>query len=395
MAALPDPPSIDWGSEEAVVRLTQELIKIRSQNKVDPEDAVGDYIKRLLIDFLPFAPYSLKMQQLSPGRTNLIAVFEPSFDARLILFSGHQDTVVGYESNHSEAPRIENGKIFGRGACDMKGPIAAILVAVYRWLKANFPRLIQEKKGIAVAFTVDEEASCGGMYALDSPEIKSVLNRADLCILGEPSSLTPVIGHKGINWYDVKFLGKAAHASVPELGQNAIYAAAQFIRQIELYYHDLQQIKTPLGTPKINVGLIQGGQATNIVPNECQLSIDRRFVTGENVDEELSKIQIIAQKNDPTAEVQAKKPGYPYLLPQAEANPWYLRIAPSCKKGFDLTLPAYTEADMYYRVYGVPTLIIGPGSIAQAHQTPEFIEISELHDAVSIYMNILTEYFKS
>jgi acetylornithine deacetylase/succinyl-diaminopimelate desuccinylase-like protein len=387
-----------------VVSLTQDFVKINTENAVNNEDDLGTFIEQLL------APYGFQFfhQSASPGRTNLLAVLEEkeeNIKKEIILFSGHLDTVLGYEVNNSAKAEIANGNIYGRGTCDMKGGIAAFIAATLKWINTN--RKIIGSKGIALAFTVDEEAGCMGMHHMDTSSFLNVFSRVKYCILAEPSYLIPLYAHKGINWYYLTFKGIAAHASVPEKGKNAIYSAVHFTQKLLEYEKELLTIDSPLGHPKLNVGTISGGSATNIVPNECNLTIDRRFVPNEEPSEDEKHIHQLALSVDPDVIFKPKTPGYAYFLPEGNKNPIYQQIAEICTQirekstssndsnhSLDFSLPAYTEADLYYRKYKIPTIILGPGGIYQAHQTPEFIAIEQLEKAVQIYMKILDTFFK-
>jgi acetylornithine deacetylase/succinyl-diaminopimelate desuccinylase-like protein len=393
-----------------VEEITHRLIQINSEAAQSPEDNVRIYIESILDPSL----WKRYYQQMSPGRTNLLAKWEPSDDSSsipLILFSGHMDTVIGYTACKSDQAENDGYYIWGRGACDMKGGIAAFIVAIQNWIhytrkKNQYGDVSNQnqKFGIVLAFTVDEERGCIGVQYFNSPEITNIFNRIKICILAEPTNLFPVYAHKGINWYQLIFKGIAAHASVPDQGDNAIMKATNFIHEIEQYSQALREKQSPLGCATINVGTIHGGTQTNVIPDKCEITLDRRFVPNEDPKNDEKIIKEIAYRIDPSVDFHAMTPGYAYLLPFGDNNIIFKFIKDIClnfqpEKNFHSPsqtnpniLPAYTEADIYYRFYHIPTIILGPGKIEQAHQVPEFIECEQLHRAIQIYQKILDAF---
>lgn len=227
-----------------VVTLTQQFVRLETEN--DREDRMGEVIEKLL---KPFGFHILR-HELAPERTNLFALWEPNPSSKLILFSGHMDTVLGFGDNNSELAEIKDNKIFGRGTCDMKGGIAAFIVASLQYLEKNKKSLMESERGILLGFTVDEEEGCQGINCLkNSSEIKELFERVSYCILAEPSMMELHIGHKGNNNYRLIFHGNAAHSSVSEQGTNAIYFAAEFIQKLTQYFKELQKFDSPLGPP--------------------------------------------------------------------------------------------------------------------------------------------------
>ncbi len=369
-----------------VVTLSQQFVRIETEN--GHEDRMGNVIENLL---KPFG-FQFLRYELAPGRTNLFALWEPHNTAQLILFSGHMDTVPGYKVNKSDLAELKDNKIFGRGTCDMKGGIAAFIVASLQFIE-NFKKSMMElKKGILLGFTVDEEATCKGVDILqDSSEIMELFKRVSFCILAEPTMMGLYIAHKGINSYKVIFHGKAVHSSVPDQGKNAIYFAADYISKIREYFQELQEIQSPLGKPKLSVGTIQGGTATNIVPNQCELTIDRRYVPGEDPRVDEIRFKKMAEDIDQSVQFESLGVGWPYYLPEGEKNPIVQKLSSLLDNVPCSYMAAYTEADIYYRKYKIPTIILGPGG-NQAHKTPEYVSIDQLHKAVEYYKRIINEF---
>jgi len=277
----------------------------------------------------------------------------------------------------------------------MKGGIAAFIVASIHFLEAHKEKLLRQNQGILLGFTVDEEDGCQGVAHLyNAPKIVELFQRVSYCILAEPTSMELHIGHKGINRYEVVFHGKAAHSSVPEQGVNAIYLAAKYIQKLQDVFHELQMIESPIGHPKLSVGTIHGGTATNVVPDRCTISIDRRYVPGEDPSDDEQKLRMLALTIDKQAQFESSVVGWPYYLPEGEQNPIIQNLSPLLDSAPIGHLPAYTEADLFYRKYNIPTIILGPGNIEQAHKTPEFVSIDQLELAVDYYSRILCHFFK-
>ncbi|WP_371806051.1 M20 family metallopeptidase [Candidatus Lokiarchaeum ossiferum] len=370
-----------------VISLTQQFVRLETEN--GHEDRMVKVIEVLLEPF----GFQFFTHELSPGRRNFFALWESSSDVDLILFSGHMDTVPGYHINHSDLAELKDNRIFGRGTCDMKGGIAAYIVASLQFLQQNQKNLQEKQKGILLGFTVDEEDGCQGVDHLEeSLEILQLFKRVSFCILAEPSMLQLHIGHKGINRYKVTFKGKAAHSSVPEQGINAIYMAADYIHTLRAYFQEIQEISSPIGNPKLSVGTINGGTATNVVPAQCVLTIDRRYVPGENPVEDEMRFKSMAELIDPNVIFESSVVGWPYYLPDGEKNPLVLKLSSLLDNAPVGHLPAYTEADLYFRKYNLPTIILGPGDINQAHKTPEYVSIAQLHLAVTYYTRIIQDF---
>jgi acetylornithine deacetylase/succinyl-diaminopimelate desuccinylase-like protein len=380
---MPSLPPLD------IIEITRHLVQINSENSLMPEDAVRKYVEELL------TPYGFQFirEQFQMGRSNLLAILEPSPKSPLVLFSGHMDTVIGYAACKSAEASVNNGKIYGRGACDMKGGIASFLLATLQWVTQNKSKLKTAKYGIVLAFTVDEERGCVGINHMDSDPIQKVLKRIKYGILAEPTSLSPVYAHKGNCWYQIILHGKAAHGSVPEQGDNAISKIAQLILRLDEYNCELNAKESSLGHPTLNIGTIAGGTQPNVVPDRCELVVDRRFITDEDPKEEENILLSIAQEIDPTAEIHALEGGFAYCLPSGSKNEFYQRISKHCSNKSTQILPGYTEADIYFRKYHIPVVILGPGNFTEAHQVPEFVEIEQLKNAVNIYYQIINDFF--
>ncbi|HTV75943.1 MAG TPA: M20/M25/M40 family metallo-hydrolase, partial [Candidatus Baltobacteraceae bacterium] len=208
------------------------------------------------------------------GRANLIARLLPRNKIRqTILLAPHLDTV-GADGTKF-IPQRKNGRLHGRGACDTKGSVAAMLSALFELANSKSRPLETE---IVFAGLVDEEHAQAGSRALAKSGFK-----ADLAIVGEPTRLQVVTAHKGSLWLELETRGRAAHGATPQFGKNAVHEMARIVDLLETDYATrLRRRKHPLlGAATVNVGTISGGTQPNIVPDSCKITVDRRTLPGE------------------------------------------------------------------------------------------------------------------
>jgi acetylornithine deacetylase len=286
-------------------------------------------------------------------------------------------------------PQLRHGRLYGRGACDTKGGLAAMmhaLVAVHE--SGSLP-----PGDVWLAATIDEEHSYRGVLRLCEGL------SATGAIVAEPTDLRVVVASKGCFRWRVTVNGRAAHSSKPHLGVNAITHMARFILALEQEQQRLSETRHPLvGSPTINVGVIQGGAQVNIVPDECSIEIDRRLIPGEA----LSEVQ---QTYDMLPESLRKQ--YPDLrISQATLlSDWpmetsidseIVRVASAVLQCAQLDpkpagVPFGSDASKLARV-GIPSIVLGPGSIDQAHTADEFVLVDEVVKAASIYEQIIRRF---
>jgi len=339
--------------------------------------------------------FETQLYPIAPNRVNLVAKWRPHEDfpshQRQLVFSGHADTVPVGDPTSWHSPPLElterEGKLYGRGACDMKGSIAAYLglaqnIAVGT---ASVPGI--SKDPFAIILTADEEMGFQGISSLirqfPVPSVGGI-------ILGEPTRNIPGIGHKGVAWFQVTFRGKAAHACRPDLGENAILMATQFCERIVTEYQNVwsRMVHPLLGTPTINIGKINGGIKLNMVPDRCDVWLDCRIVPPLDVSNIQLRIQEIASQVSSHATITPDlTPGPPYSLPTDHPLVQVTLQAAECSK--PQIFAAFTEASLYYHALNLPVVILGPGSIEQGHTANEYVTQSELEAAVGIYERCL------
>ncbi len=315
-------------------------------------------------------------------RSNLIATLRPARPARLrLLLAPHLDTVPG-ASEEQYAARTEGGRIYGRGACDTKGSVAAMLMALCQLAKQG-PRPAETE--IVFAGLVDEEDAQRGSRALAAGGCK-----ADLAIVGEPTGLRIVTAHKGSLWLGLSTRGKSAHGSRPDLGRNAIHEMAQVVCLLQTdYARRLRRRRHPLlGHATVSVGVIAGGTQTNIVPAACRISVDRRTLPGETEASVRAELQALFRRRKLRVTIaNGKQASCPPLETDAQLPlvRQFFRVAGQKKAaGADYFCDAAVLAQA-----GIASVVFGPGDIAQAHTAEEWVARKSLAAATALLAKFL------
>ena len=366
-------------------RLLSELIALPSVNPAFLPDGHPHAGERRAAQYLATvaaaAGLDVEFQRALPGRSNVIARLSPRGNARQrIILAPHLDTVAGGDDQF--VPRIRRGRLFGRGACDTKGSIATMLGAVSELAKfRDRPRETE----IIFAGLVDEENVQAGSRRLVASGWK-----ADLAIVGEPTCLKVATAHKGNLWLRLETRGKAAHGAHPELGRNAVHAMARIVDALQTRYAaQLRRHPHPLlGPATVSVGMIAGGTQPNIVPDACTISIDRRTLPGETeagVRREIKRF--LAARNLTAAFANEKAASCPPLetRPDLPLVRRFLEAAGQCEPaGVHFFCDAAVLAEA-----GIPSVVFGPGNIAQAHTPEEWISLRSLERARDLLLHYL------
>jgi acetylornithine deacetylase len=334
----------------------------------------------------------VKRDEALPGRSNIMGRLAGADSGRRLLFEAHLDTmpVEGMEIDPFH-PKIEAGRLYGRGSCDDKASIAAILCALRLTKEQGRP-----KADLYFLGSVDEEYTFKGVLHF----LKGGF-RAQAAVVGEPTELDLVIAHKGMVRWRIVVAGKAAHSSKPQEGINAIVKMARIINQIEGQMQPrLSQNSHPLvGPPTLSIGKIQGGIQINIVPDRCIIELDRRLIPGEEADAILASFEeLLAEMRaqDPELQVAMEEPflvDYPLETKESEevvhlAKGAITEVLGQVKvKG----VPYGTDGSKTARA-GIPTIVFGPGSIDQAHTAREFVEIDQVVKATEIYTRMMLAF---
>ena len=323
-------------------------------------------------------------------KINLVALTngsETAVPATELALVGHTDTVP-YDSNWTEALQLTemDGELFGRGACDTKAFIAAALTAV-----ENLD-LAQLKKPLALVFTADEEIGCLGAKRLANA--RPFTTR--YAIVGEPTSLQPMHAGKGYCLAEVTVRGREAHSAYPQIGASAIFRAARLIEGIERIAKDLQSDQRAAFDPPyttINVGIIRGGSAKNVVPGECRFTLEWRTVPGQKSDYVLNSVRqeverLSSADPDFECEIDAARADDSFETPADSELVQFLGQATGKSPG---TVAFGTEAPSMIAL-GAEAVVFGPGDIRVAHRTGEFVPASELNQCMEILCQAIKRF---
>lgn len=377
-----------------LLQLAQDLVAIESHIETsDREARVG----RFLESWFTRRGIEVRLQRVEGDRANVIARVRGG-DGPSLLLNGHLDTVPAGDMADAFAPRIENGTLRGRGACDMKGAIAAMCCALasIRRERARERSVASLAGDVVFAGTIGEETGSIGVKALVDAGVT-----ADYAVIGEPTSLRIAVAHKGSCFVKVSLTGRGAHGSCPERGVNAVSCAARIVAAIEdeLRPRLAERTHPLLVASTVSVGRICGGTQPNIVPETCEIEIDRRYLPGEasSVLELREIVAAICEGVEGLGYDVVEMPmtsKVPHVPLGTSPNSRLARAAvAACREA---GLPAgpigvsYWSDGGHLAASGIETIVLGPGDIAHAHGPREHVAIEELAAAVNLYHEIAT-----
>jgi acetylornithine deacetylase len=364
-------------------QLLSDLVAINSINPdlisgAPGEAAIAAYIAR----WMAAAGLEVVVEEVLPGRPNVIGIARGSGGGRTLLLNGHVDTVGVTGMDTPFQPRFEGGRLYGRGAYDMKSGLAACMVAAAR---ARQHRL---RGDVIVTAVIDEEYAGLGTIAI------AERYGADGAIVAEPTELELVVAHKGFIWFDVETIGVAAHGSRPHLGVDAIAKMGPFLVELERLAEKLGA-RAPhplLGSASIHASIIQGGQEMSSYPDRCLLSVERRTLPGETIEQVEAEIQSIIddlRAADPAfvATVRFDLERLPLETPAGAAILGATRAAiervtdnPCVPGGVSF----WTDAASLWQA-GIPTVLYGPLG-AGAHAAEEWVDLSSVNQCAEVFL---------
>jgi acetylornithine deacetylase/succinyl-diaminopimelate desuccinylase-like protein len=377
-------------------KLLAELIALPSVNPAfADQDGSGHGRKKFgeknVAEFLAAiasrAGLEIEFHPVLPGRPNFIARLFPRHKARqTILLAPHLDTVNATGSQF--IPRRKNGRLHGRGACDTKGSVAAMLTALCELAETKARPLETE---IVFAGLVDEEQAQAGSRALAGMGKKKTFPfKADLAIVGEPTRLQVVTAHKGSLWLEIETDGVAAHGATPQLGKNAIHEMAHIVDYLQTEYAARLRLRKHklLGPPTINVGVICGGKQPNIVPDHCTITIDRRTIPGETDPGVMQELQRFLRSKNLPAVIKDKKLAPAVPLETDHRVPLVRQFMRCTGQVKPAGVHFFCDAAVL-SAGGIPSVVFGPGDVAQAHTVDEWISLSELERGKDMILKFL------
>ncbi|MEZ6128305.1 MAG: M20 family metallopeptidase [Planctomycetaceae bacterium] len=384
----------------SVVDILSSLISIPSVNPMGADLDGPIFFESRMSDWLMTFFESIgavcERIEVVPGRDNVIARFDSAGSDSTILLDAHQDTVpIDGMTIAPFEPVIRDGRIMGRGSCDVKGGMAAMLFA--------FRRLVLERPtgaaNVVLSYTCDEEATTLGIndlvkYWLQPGKSKLLTSKPDVAVIAEPTLLDVVVAHRGVTRFKLRTTGHACHSSDPTQGVNAIYRMATVVAALEEYADLLSRKVKPhplCGGATLSVGRINGGTSVNIVPDECVIEIDRRVIPGEDRAEVLAHIRrYLNERLD--IDIRLDEPWIESApLTDEDNGPLaaaVLKYAAEVDGPHEaIGVPYGTHASRTCAA-GVPSVVFGPGSIDQAHTKDEFLEIDQLEKAADVYYRL-------
>ncbi len=408
-----------------LLRLLRDLVRFPTVNPPGGEEPAARFVERELQAIgcdTVFVPYGTRNEEKGmrdeagsasrsslvphpsslegpPGRAHVVGRRRGSGERAGLLLSGHLDVVPPGAVPWSHDPfaaEVVEGRLYGRGACDMKAGVAAMIAAAAEIAHAG-DRL---RGDLVICASADEEAGCRGADALVREPLFEGLGAV---LIGEPSDLGLFVAEKGAFWLEVTVMGKTAHAATPHLGANAIAAMAEFLTRIPAAALAGAKADPQLGVPTLSIGTINGGVKINVVPDTCAATLDFRTVPGQNHAEIRGRVEAELR-----AVLEGRTPaGYrieslidrapvscPPDTPLAAAAARAVRAA----TGRVVTpggAPYFTEACVWVPVLGLPMVICGPGDPKLAHQPDEYVELRQVEQAAHIYVQVIRELLVS
>jgi acetylornithine deacetylase/succinyl-diaminopimelate desuccinylase-like protein len=357
------------------IPILQSLVAVNSINPTLVPGAPGEgMVADVTGVAMAEAGLDVVFQEAAPGRKNVIGVLEGAKPGPAVMFCGHIDTVGVEGMVEPFVPRVDSGRLYGRGAQDMKGGVAAMIAAAgvlaRSWTRG---RLI-------VAAVVDEEHMSIGAEALVREW------RADVAVVTEPTDLQIAVGHKGFAWVEVVTRGRAAHGSRPTEGRDAIARMGRVLVALEARDRELRA-RPPapfLGTASLHASIIAGGRELSSYPDVCTLQMERRTLAGEDeavVAGEINDVLARLKTEDPEFEATARLTGYrsAYCLDPAHKLPQALghALSQAGHRSDPVGMSFWTDAAILAGA-GIPSILFGPGG-AGLHSTVEYVNVADVY----------------
>lgn len=374
----------------SLVETLAALVRINSVNPAYANGRAEGAIQEWVAGFFRAMGLDVEVQEVLPGRPNVIARLPGADATRRLVLEAHCDTA-GIEGMDAPFdPVVRGGRMYGRGTCDTKAGLAAMMQAVADVHASGVPPACE----VWLVSAMDEEHSCQGSrwFCRDL--------RAAAAVIAEPTSLRMVRTSKGCVRWRVTLIGKAAHSAKPHLGVSAILAMARLLPELHADPALLGSGTHPLvGGPTINVGQIEGGTQVNIVPERCTITIDRRLIPGEHPRDVLTACRNMLERfclRHPELRWEMETPSvedWPLDTP-ADAAIVRRTAAVLDELGLDgepIGVPFGSDASKFGQA-GVPAIILGPGSIDVAHTPFEFVDLPEVEQAYRVYRRLIETF---
>jgi succinyl-diaminopimelate desuccinylase len=371
--------------EADVVSTCRDLVRFNTVNPPGDELEIAKYVGGVLRE----AGLTIEMISHSPTRASVVGRLKGSGEVPALMYNGHLDVVPVGEQEWLHDPfagDVAEGKLWGRGSADMKGGVAAMIVAT-KVLASSDVRL---RGDLILAATAGEEVNMMGARAVAAREDLGALQGV---VIGEPTNNELCLGHRGVFWPEITTYGKTAHGSMPELGANAVMMMLALLSELDRM--DIPYTPHPLvGEFTRSINTIAGGVKVNVVPDRCVATVDLRTVPGQDHQ------AILRQLEELIADLEQRIPQFRasikinFDIPPAETSP----DEPIVQRFADVMAEVIgerpspkgvgfaTEASIYVPALHVPTIICGPGQPGLAHQPNEYVEVEQLTQAAKVFI---------
>lgn len=384
-------------SQEELNSLISDLVKIPSTP--DSENYEKD-VAEFIHEFFQKEGIESKLEKVKDERPNVVAKIKGSGGGKSLMLTGHMDTVPAYAMDIEPfSGEIRDGKIFGRGSVDMKGPLACMILALVAIKRAD----IKLKGDLIFVGVIEEEyKSYGTEYLVKNGP------KTDAAIVGEPTKLDIAAGHRGLEWLEITIEGKTAHGGTASEGINAISKAAKFINKVEeeLLPQFAERTHDLIGPPTLNFGVIKGGTQPSSVAGKCKIQIDRRWTPLETLDQVFADLnEIIKELQKADKDFKASVRRIPSNMATMDHMPMEISLDhPLIKKLQDATeavrqkkvdiisFPGWTDASLISNFANIDTVVFGPGDISCAHSEVEYIDYKEAYQGFLIYSLIALDF---
>jgi acetylornithine deacetylase/succinyl-diaminopimelate desuccinylase family protein len=378
--------------EKELIEVTRQLIRAKSVNPpADTEECAN-----VILDILQKENIDARIIEGKKGVCNVFAKLPGKKEGKRILFNGHIDVVLPGENWTYDpfAANIDNGKIYGRGAVDMKSGVATMLAAM----------LAFKRSGIAfngeILFMAVGDEETGSEFGTVHLIKKGLAEGVDYAIVTEPTNLEIKLGNRGLRWIDLCVKGESSHAGRPFLGINAVSYAARIIEAIDSMGFDVRNDQFEIPIPSFSVTQIKGGHKENVVPERCDLVLDRRMLPGETETKVLKELErivkpLMTEERGPKIDIRFR-PGYfdPFIISEDEPIARATIEAVEEITGGQVKIAgkaACTDASHLFNLAGIPTVLFGPGNEHLSHKPDEHVAVENLVTATSVYISILTK----
>ncbi|MFD1360910.1 ArgE/DapE family deacylase [Lentibacillus salinarum] len=379
--------------QEQAKSFLKDIINVNSVNPPGNETEVANKLKALFDEH----DIETELVEYDENRTNLIAHLRGDKDGPVLGLTGHMDVVPPGENEWEHNPfgaEEEDGKIYGRGACDMKSGLVGCVMAMVSLKEEGLP----QSGEITLLATVGEEAGAVGAHQLTE---KGYADQLDALIIAEPTYNQMKISHKGALWPQIITYGKTAHGSMPENGINAVRHMNEIIHQIlgesfELSYEE----DDLLGGPTYSVGVIKGGSNTNVVPDQCFATIDIRTVPSQDhqqIIEQIEQVIETVRKKYPDLKAEIRSLNDQSPVKTSSEDPFVQLVQDVVKESNGQAelggMTGYTDGSQFIHANKkFPIVVLGPGETSIAHQPDEYVEIDKYLDSINLYKEIAKKF---